>query len=101
MLDGLVYKVGDGQRDIYDQIRFYGMRDAHIPCYVEYMSFDVTINDQTIAATQDVSLYDVSSSYHSTLVIELFDKFKEWNGWILITSNDNQCFGLLIPSKKY
>ena len=94
MLNGLVYYVNNGEINQFDEIRFYDMDNIHIPCYSKYLSFHIRINDETIAATQKLSLYDVSTSLDSTLVIELFDSSQEWNGWILITSNDNQCFGL-------
>lgn len=88
----MAYYVEHGKKNKFDEIEFYDMGNVEIPCYIKDISFHVKINGNTVGTTQDLSLYDVTSSLDATLVIELFNSYRKWNGWILITSNDNQCF---------
>ena len=83
-----------GQNIRLPEIRFYDMKNIHIPCYAQYLSFHIKVNDETVAETLKVSLLDISSSLDAILVIGLFHFAQNWNGWILITSNNNQCFRL-------
>ena len=99
MLDGLMYQIPDGVLNEFYEIHFAQMVDAHIPCYVHHLSVSIKINEETIAKTKELSLRYLSASLQSTLVLELFNRHKRPNGWVLISSDEDQCFGVLCIQK--
>ena len=100
MFDGLVYQVPHGRYiEKYHEFFFFEMGNVHIPCYSEDIHFEFNINGETVAKTQSLSLYDLSASHGRTLPIELWDRSKRLNGWILVRSNHNDCFGKYIQTQ--
>eukprot|EP01083_Nonionella_stella_P218131 782491_1 len=89
----LVYEVPDG---VYvgslHEVHFFSMGDIRIPCYAESISISFKINGDTVAAALPLPLYDLAASYRSLLPLELLNSHHHATGWILISSNDDQCF---------
>eukprot|EP01084_Bolivina_argentea_P056107 102721_1 len=93
ILKDLVYDIPDGKLISHShEIHFFQMGDIRIPCYVNDITFLITINDDTIAKTAPVSLHDLAASFQTVLPIEIFDHDLKTNGWILASSNEDECF---------
>ena len=80
ILNGLVYQVFGGRYiSRLHQIEFPEMGNVAIPCYAQYVSFDFKFNNDIMARSEPLTLYDLTASFQRTLVVALWDNLKHSN----------------------